>query len=110
MIEFAKWCLETFIWLFLVYAFIIILIYGWIGIYAFGAVKKYNKENLFTDYDLILKNPNAPTFSLIAPAYNEGITIIENVRSLLSLYYHKIEIIIVNDGSQDDSIEKLIEA
>ena len=37
-------------------------------------------------------------------------TIVENVRSLLSLYYHNLEIIIVNDGSKDDSIQKLIEA
>lgn len=110
MLEFAKWFLEVFLWAFLVYSLIIVLIYGWIGIYAFGAVRKYNKENLFTDYDLIINNPNAPTFSLIAPAYNEGVTIVENVRSLLSLYYHKLEIIIVNDGSKDDSIEKLIAA
>ncbi|WP_257089853.1 glycosyltransferase [Sphingobacterium sp. E70] len=37
-------------------------------------------------------------------------TIIENVRSLLSLYYHNLEIIIVNDGSKDDSMQKLIAA
>src|SRR5690606_39989951 len=55
-------------------------------------------------------NPNAPSFSLIAPAYNEGMTVVENVRSLLSIYYHKLEIIIVNDGSKDDSMERLIEA
>jgi cellulose synthase/poly-beta-1,6-N-acetylglucosamine synthase-like glycosyltransferase len=37
-------------------------------------------------------------------------TIVDNVRSLLSLYYYNLEIIIVNDGSKDDSMQKLIAA
>lgn len=99
---------EIVIWLFLLYSLAVLLIYSWIGIYAYGAVIKYKNENKFTDYNLIVTNKNAPKFSLIAPAYNEGMTIVDNVRSLLSLYYHNLEIIIVNDGSKDDSIEKLI--
>jgi cellulose synthase/poly-beta-1,6-N-acetylglucosamine synthase-like glycosyltransferase len=92
----------------LLYSAAVFLIYAWIGIYALGAVVRYKNENTFTDYSIIAANPNAPVFSLIAPAYNEGMTIVDNVRSLLSLYYHNLEIIIVNDGSKDDSMEKLI--
>ncbi|MDQ0595067.1 cellulose synthase/poly-beta-1,6-N-acetylglucosamine synthase-like glycosyltransferase/phosphoglycerol transferase MdoB-like AlkP superfamily enzyme [Chryseobacterium ginsenosidimutans] len=110
MIEFSHIIYEAIIWLFLLYGTAVTIIYGWIGIYALGAVLRYKKENTFTDYSIIAANPNAPTFSIIAPAYNEGMTIVENVRSLLSLYYHNLEIIIVNDGSKDDSINKLIEA
>lgn len=108
MIEFSNIIYEFTIWLFLLYSLAIFLIYSWIGIYAFGAVLKYKRKNTFTDYKIIASNPNAPTFSLIAPAYNEGMTIVDNVRSLLSLYYQNLEIIIVNDGSKDDSIERLI--
>lgn len=110
MLEFSHIVYEVVIWLFLLYGSAVAIIYGWIGIYALGAVIRYKKENTFTDYNIIAVNPNAPTFSLIAPAYNEGMTIVENVRSLLSLYYHNLEIIIVNDGSKDDSMQKLIEA
>lgn len=110
MLEFSHIIYEVVIWLFLVYGTAVTLIYAWIGIYALGAVLRYKKENTFTDYSIIAANPNAPVFSVIAPAYNEGMTIVENVRSLLSLYYHNLEIIIVNDGSKDDSIQKLIEA
>lgn len=110
MLEFSHIIYEIVIWLFLLYGTAVAIIYGWIGIYALGAVLRYKKENTFTDYGIIASNPNAPAFSLIAPAYNEGMTIVENVRSLLSLYYHNLEIIIVNDGSKDDSIQKLIEA
>ncbi|MBE4948741.1 sulfatase-like hydrolase/transferase [Chryseobacterium culicis] len=110
MLEFSHIIYEVVIWLFLIYGTAIALIYGWIGIYALGAVLRYKKENTFTDYSIIAANPNAPVFSVIAPAYNEGMTIVENVRSLLSLYYHNLEIIIVNDGSKDDSMQKLVEA
>lgn len=109
MIEFSNIIYEIVIWLYLLYSTAVILIYGWVGIYALGAVLRYKKENTFTDYSIISANPNAPAFSLIAPAYNEGLTIVDNVRSLLSLYYHNLEIIIVNDGSRDDSMQKLID-
>ena len=110
MLEFSHIIYEIVIWLFLLYGAAVAIIYGWIGLYALGAVINYRKENSFTDYSIIAADPNAPVFSLIAPAYNEGMTIVENVRSLLSLYYHNLEIIIVNDGSKDDSMQKLIEA
>jgi glycosyltransferase involved in cell wall biosynthesis len=41
------------------------------------------------------------------PQYNESLNIIENVRSLLSCHYANYDVIIVNDGSKDDSLEKL---
>ncbi len=108
MLEFSHIAYEIIVWLFLLYSGAVFLIYTWIGLYAYGAVFRYKHDNTSTDYSIIATNPNAPTFSLIAPAYNEGMTIVENVRSLLSLYYHNLEIIIVNDGSKDDSISKLI--
>lgn len=101
---------EIVTWLFLLYSALIFFIYGWIGIYAYGALKRYRNQNQDTDYTLIATDSNVPSFSIIAPAYNEGMTIVDNVRSLLSLYYRDLEIIIVNDGSKDDSIDKLIAA
>jgi cellulose synthase/poly-beta-1,6-N-acetylglucosamine synthase-like glycosyltransferase/phosphoglycerol transferase MdoB-like AlkP superfamily enzyme len=110
MIDFSHIIYEIVVWLFLIYSTMIFLIYSWVGIYAFGALRTYTDLNQYTDYKLIATNPNAPAFSIIAPAYNEGMTIVDNVRSLLSLYYNNLEIIIVNDGSKDDSIEKLVQA
>lgn len=95
---------------FLLYSIALVLIYGWIGWYAKGANNQYILKNNLTDYSLIGSSLDAPSFSLIAPAYNEGATIVENVRSLLSLYYTNFEIIIVNDGSKDDSLQRLIDA
>lgn len=92
----------------MVYSLVLIISYIFIGIYSIGETKYYLNKNSFTDYNAISSSSEAPRVSIIAPAYNEGLTIIENVRSLLSLHYNNLELIIVNDGSSDDSLEKLI--
>ena len=51
----------------------------------------------------------ALAISIIVPAYNEEATIVENVRSMLSLRYPDMEIIIVNDGSLDRTLQVLVE-
>jgi cellulose synthase/poly-beta-1,6-N-acetylglucosamine synthase-like glycosyltransferase len=70
----------------------------------------YIRRNYFIDYKYILSSPFAPGISLIAPAYNEALTIIDNVKSLLSIMYNNYEVIIINDGSKDDTLAKLIPA
>lgn len=50
----------------------------------------------------------APAISLIAPAYNEGKSIVAAVKSFLSLNYPNFEIIVVNDGSKDDTKEQML--
>ncbi|RDI11116.1 glycosyltransferase family 2 protein [Flavobacterium sp. AG291] len=73
-------------------------------------LRSYLKRNSFVDYEVLLSSEYAPALSLIAPAYNEGLTIKENVRSLLSLNYNNYQVILVNDGSKDNSMEILIES
>ncbi|MDX1490199.1 MAG: glycosyltransferase [Pseudohongiellaceae bacterium] len=52
--------------------------------------------------------PSAPPISLIAPAYNESASIVESTKSLLNIHYPHCEVIVVNDGSKDDTLSKLI--
>ena len=47
--------------------------------------------------------------SIIVPAYNEAVTIRESIRSILSLEYPDFDVIVVNDGSTDTTLEKLAE-
>jgi cellulose synthase/poly-beta-1,6-N-acetylglucosamine synthase-like glycosyltransferase len=52
----------------------------------------------------------APPITLLAPAFNEELTIVEAVRSLLALQYPNFEVIVVNDGSGDRTLEVLTES
>src|SRR5687768_3349325 len=92
------------------YSVTLICFYIFIGINSINETREYLNKNEVTDYRLLAASPHAPTVSILAPAYNEGATIVENVRSLLSLYYNKLELVVINDGSKDDSLEKLINA
>jgi poly-beta-1,6-N-acetyl-D-glucosamine synthase len=47
-----------------------------------------------------------PPVSIILPAYNEGAVIDSAISSLLALDYPRYEIIVVDDGSADDTAEK----
>jgi biofilm PGA synthesis N-glycosyltransferase PgaC len=93
-----------------IYAVTIALAYLTLAIISVVEMRKYIRKNKFVDYKMILASPFAPGISLIAPAYNEGLTIIDNVKSLLSIQYNNYEVIIINDGSKDDTIAKLIPA
>ena len=52
----------------------------------------------------------SPPIALLAPAYNEALTIEQSVRSLLALQYPAFEVIVINDGSRDDTLKVLIQA
>jgi len=58
---------------------------------------------------LLFEKDVLPSISIIAPAYNEEKSIIESVTSLLNLKYPNYEVIVVNDGSKDLTIDVLIE-
>ncbi|MEH6942318.1 glycosyltransferase family 2 protein [Bacillus sp. JJ722] len=60
-------------------------------------------------YAMITNNQNYMPISIIVPAYNEEVTILNSITSLLHLQYPDIEIVIVNDGSQDSTAQKVIE-
>ena len=47
--------------------------------------------------------------SVIVPAYNEEVTIAQTIRSLLKLDYHTYEIVVVNDGSKDNTAQLVID-
>lgn len=96
--------------LFFLYSFVLIGSYIVLGIISIIESIAYMKKNSFVNYNKILSSNISPSISIIAPAYNESLNIIENVRSLLSCHYANYDVIIVNDGSKDDSLEKLIAA
>ncbi|GEM44659.1 glycosyltransferase family 2 protein [Deinococcus cellulosilyticus] len=47
--------------------------------------------------------------SLLVPAFNEEETITASVHSFLNLHYPEFEVIVINDGSQDNTLQKLMD-
>jgi len=48
--------------------------------------------------------------TIVVPAYNEEVTVVQTVKSLLTLNYNLYEIVVVDDGSKDTTSQQLIEA
>lgn len=85
-----------------------ILFYILLAFMSYFAIKKHINRKYYIHDDVLLKSNHVIGVSVVAPAFNEGENVVFNVRSLLSLNYPKFEVVIVNDGSTDDTLEKLI--
>lgn len=77
---------------------------------AFRALRRHAMRMKSLDLTDLITSRAAPPITLIAPAYNEGRTCVESVRSLLTLEYPGYEILFVNDGSTDDTVARMTEA
>ncbi|HLF53153.1 glycosyltransferase [Flavobacterium sp.] len=90
------------------YSFLYIATYSVLAILSYLAIKKYYNSKYFLLKEVLVKSNHSLGVSIVAPAYNEEKTIVFNVKSLLSQEYPKFEVIIINDGSTDTTLEKLI--
>jgi len=73
-------------------------------------VVRFLKRTFFSDYQQILRSDLTLPISLLVPAHNEERTIVDTVRSLRMLNYPQFEIIVINDGSTDHTLERLLDA
>jgi cellulose synthase/poly-beta-1,6-N-acetylglucosamine synthase-like glycosyltransferase len=67
-------------------------------------MRKYLRQVRAERYREILSSEIAPTISMLVPAHDEESTIIESVRALLTLAYPQLEIVVVDDGSTDETL------
>lgn len=73
-------------------------------------LRRYVSRARTTNLRVTLRSPLAPSISVLVPGYNEEIGIADSVRSLLALEYPDYEVIVINDGSADTTLQRLIEA
>lgn len=52
----------------------------------------------------VLSSRVAPTITILAPAHNEAATLPQSLKGLLSLHYSNLEIVLINDGSTDQTM------
>lgn len=66
------------------------------------------RRNAFIDYRKFIQSEFTYSVSILAPAFNESKTVVESVKSLLKLNFGKYEVLVINDGSKDDTLEQMI--
>ncbi len=76
---------------------------------SFVEISDYARREIFSGLPELFTSNYAPPVSIIVPAYNEEATITASVRSFLALRYPLFEVVVVNDGSKDRTIEVLRE-
>jgi len=69
----------------------------------------WEQTRLAEDEDLqrLMQSDALPPISILVPAHNESATIEASVTAILTLEYRTFEVIVVNDGSKDDTLERL---
>jgi cellulose synthase/poly-beta-1,6-N-acetylglucosamine synthase-like glycosyltransferase len=77
---------------------------------AFYSIQKYLDEMETDRLDAAFETSYYKPITLICPVYNEAVGVVSSVNSLISLRYPEFQVVVVNDGSQDDTLQKLIEA
>ncbi|WP_417443185.1 glycosyltransferase family 2 protein [Joostella sp.] len=78
--------------------------------FSFFEIRDYKRKYNLKDEVALLQSTNLPSISILAPAFNEEKNIVENIRSLLTINYPSYEIVIINDGSKDKTLEQLIKS
>lgn len=73
-----------------------------------GTAVYLRRRSVVTRGDCFWRNL-VPPVSVIAPSYNEAAGITESVNSLLNIKYPEFEVIVVNDGSRDETMARLID-
>lgn len=89
------------------YFLIINTLYFIFLIIARQEIKNFYKTYKYKNSNLIFQSKIIPPISILLPAYNEEHTIINSIRSLLLTHYPQLEIIVVNDGSTDETLDVL---
>lgn len=76
-------------------------------IVSFFDMRRRLAQNFYADYEAVAKSHFTFPISVLVPAFNEETTVVEAVRSVLSLDYPQHEVIVINDGSTDATMERL---
>ncbi len=103
MISFLKWLTYLSLGYFVLLNGTYLVMGGW----AWWTLRQHGQRLTAYLPDDTLSSEALPPITLIAPAYNEGVTCVESTRAFLSLQYPNFEVMVVNDGSTDETLGRL---
>lgn len=93
-------------WFFLLYFVALHGSYLLLNLISFLKLSQYTQERSLDDLPQVYTGLEPP-ISILVPAYNEAANITASIRSLLQMNYPEYEIIVINDGSRDRTLEVL---
>src|SRR5262249_30811562 len=94
-------------WLALLYFAVLSLAYLMFTVVAWRRLAAHRRARAYLPLDEIYASPFTPPTSVLLPAFNEEAGIVSSVASLLDLRYPRHEVIVINDGSRDRTLERL---
>ena len=92
---------------FLAYFILVNGFYLFLVALAGQGIRRYTRVKQVTDYEGVFETTFYKPVSIIVPAHNEEHTIANTVASVLAVRYPELEVVVVNDGSSDGTMEVL---
>lgn len=92
----------------LAYFLLLNTLYLAFAVVAFFRLRAHSRRAVSGELGALMRSAAMPGVSIIAPAHNEEATVVDSVRSLLQLNYPQFEVVLVNDGSKDRTLDRVV--
>jgi cellulose synthase/poly-beta-1,6-N-acetylglucosamine synthase-like glycosyltransferase len=106
--ELVSLLFKTYLIFVIIYFLVVNVIYALFLAVSFKEILHHMRRTVFIDYRKLIQSEFTYSVSIVAPAFNEAETVVESVQSLLKLNFGKYEVLVINDGSTDDTSGQLI--